>query len=233
MADNNGKTGIKSWSEEDRPREKLMVKGPQALSDAELLAIFIRTGTKEKNALELSRQILSENDDDLDILAKMSIAKLKNIKGIGEAKAVTIIAALELGRRRKESLPAQKNKLSSSKMVYDYFFHLMADKAEENFYVLLLNRANQPIIKPVLVSLGGVAGTTVDPKIIFKHAIENLASGIILCHNHPSGNLQPSSADIALTQNIKESGLLLDIKLLDHLIVTNSGYYSFADEGLL
>lgn len=183
MNDKIRRQGIKSWSKEDRPREKLISQGPQALTSAELLAIFIRTGTREKNALELAREVLTRTDNDLDTLARMSVAQMTTIPGIGEAKAVTIAAALELGRRRKDTPGKQKPKLTSSKDVYDNLYPELADKTEEYFYLVILDRANQ-VIKKISISKGGVAGTTVDPKVIFRHAVENSAMGIILCHKN-------------------------------------------------
>lgn len=232
MVKSKDRPGILSWSEEDRPREKLILKGPQSLTDSELLAIFIHSGTKQKNAIELAREILQKAGNDLDALAQLSVKQLTSIKGIGQAKAVTIAAALEFGRRRKENTGLKNPKISSSRDVYENIYADLADKAEENFIVLYLNRANQ-IIKKSIISKGGVSGTTVDPRIIFREAIENLASGIVLAHNHPSGNLNPSPEDLRLTNKIKEGALYFNMKLTDHLIFTNTGYYSFADEGIL
>ena len=232
MADHTRRPGILSWSQEDRPREKLLAKGPQALTLAELLAIFIRTGTKKADAVALAKQLLERADNDLDTLASWSIEQLMKEYGIGEAKAVTIAAALELGRRRKSFLSKKNPMLTSSKLVYDYLYPLLADVTEEHFQVVLLKRSNE-VIKTVEVSKGGLTGTTVDPKIIFKPALDNKAAAIIICHNHPSGNLKPSPADISLTQKIKQGAELLDIQLLDHIVFCNNGYFSFADEGIL
>ena len=223
---------IKSWSEEDRPREKLIQKGKSALSDAELIAILLGSGYKEKSAVEVARLLLQAADNDLSKLAKLSIKQLTNIKGIGEARAIGIIAALELGRRRKDSEPLEKMQVKQSKDAYDYMLPYFHDLAHEEFYIILLSR-NNTILKHAQVSKGGVAGTVVDSKIIFKLAIEELASSIVLCHNHPSGNLKPSQSDIDLTQKIKKAGESLDISILDHLIFTNTSYYSFADEGMM
>jgi DNA repair protein RadC len=223
---------IKSWAEEDRPREKLILKGKSALSDAELIAILIGSGNLEMSAVELSRHILSNTNNDLGELAKLSVNELKKFKGIGEAKALSIISALELGRRRKESEPQKKDKIISSKDIYDLMKPHLMDLPHEEFWVVLLNRAHF-VLKKTAVSVGGVSGTVADPKLIFKTALENLASAIILVHNHPSGNTKPSDSDIVLTRKMKEAGKLLEIPILDHLIFTDSDYYSFADEGRL
>ena len=224
-------SNILSWAEEDRPREKLMLKGKAALSDAELIAILIGSGTRELSAVDLSKLILQSVNNNLHELAKLSLKDLIKFKGIGEAKAISIAAALELGRRRKESEVIKKQKVGSSVDAYDAIRPHLMDLSHEQFWVLLLNRANE-IIRPVQISVGGVAGTIADPKMIFKSAIENLASAIILVHNHPSGNLTPSQADKDLTKKVKESGRLLDIPILDHLIFGDNGYFSFADEGI-
>ncbi|WP_259016137.1 RadC family protein [Emticicia fluvialis] len=222
---------ILSWAEEDRPREKLMLKGRAALSDAELIAILIGSGTRELSAVDLSKVILNSVGNNLNELAKLSINDLMKFKGIGDAKAISIAAALELGRRRKESEVQKKAKVTSSYDSYQAVRPYLLDLSHEQFWVLLLNRANE-IIRPVQVSVGGVAGTVADPKIIFKCAIEYLASAIILVHNHPSGNLTPSQADKDLTRRVKEAGRLLDVPVLDHLIFGDNGYFSFADEGI-
>ncbi|GAB3510145.1 JAB domain-containing protein [Emticicia fontis] len=223
---------ILSWAEEDRPREKLMLKGRAALSDAELIAILIGSGTRELSAVDLSKLILHSVGNNLNELAKLSINDLMKFKGVGDAKAISIAAALELGRRRKESEVLKKTKITSSADAYQAIRPYLLDLSHEQFWVLLLNRANE-IIRPFQVSIGGVAGTVADPKIIFKSAIEYLASAIILVHNHPSGNLTPSQADLDLTKRVKEAGRLLDIPILDHLIFGDNGYYSFADKGIL
>ncbi|PLK45537.1 RadC family protein [Emticicia sp. TH156] len=222
---------ILSWAEEDRPREKLILKGKAALSDAELIAILIGSGTRELSAVDLSKVILNSVGNNLNELAKLSINDLMKFKGIGEAKAISIAAALELGRRRKESEVQKKAKVTSSYDAYQAVRPYLLDLSHEQFWVLLLNRANG-IIRPVQVSVGGLAGTVADPKIIFKCAIEYLASAIILVHNHPSGNLTPSQADKDLTRRVKEAGRLLDVPVLDHLIFGDNGYFSFADEGI-
>ncbi|MBA4852715.1 RadC family protein [Emticicia sp. BO119] len=223
---------ILSWAEEDRPREKLMLKGKAALSDAELIAILIGSGTRELSAVDLSKLILRSVGNNLNELAKLTINDLMKFKGVGDAKAISIAAALELGRRRKESEVVRKAKITSSGDAYQAMIPYLLDLSHEQFWVLLLNRASE-IIRPFQISIGGVAGTVADPKIIFKSAIEYLASAIILVHNHPSGNLTPSQADLDLTKRVKEAGRLLDIPILDHLIFGDNGYFSFADKGIL
>ena len=216
--DDNTPLNIKSWSPEDRPREKLLLKGTSALSDAELVAILIGSGTPKMSAVELSKKILLQGNNNLNELARLSVKDLMKIKGIGEAKAITIVAALELGRRRKEQDPEEKPKITSSKDAFDLLKGEMMDLPKEEFWVLLMNRANR-VIKKKRVSEGGVSGTVADPKIIFKLALEELASGIIVAHNHPSGNLQASQSDIDLTRKLKEAGKFLEIQLLDHIII--------------
>ncbi|MDX5345788.1 MAG: DNA repair protein RadC [Hymenobacteraceae bacterium] len=223
---------IKAWAEEDRPREKLLLKGKAALSDAELIGILIGSGTAKLSAVDVAKLILNAVDNDLNALAKLSVKELMKHKGIGEAKAISIVSALELGRRRKEAVSAAKTKITCSTDIYNYIKPQLLDLPHEEFWVILLNRANV-VMKKLQISSGGVAGTVADPKMIFKQAIEQLASAIVLVHNHPSGNLKPSTADITLTKKMKEAGLLLDLPILDHLIFTDSDYYSFADEGLL
>jgi DNA repair protein RadC len=223
---------IKSWSPEDRPREKLILKGTSALSDAELVAILIGSGTPKMSAVELSKKILLQGNNNLNELARLSVKDLMKIKGIGEAKAITIVAALELGRRRKEQDPEEKPKITSSKDAFDLLKGDMMDLPNEEFWVLLMNRGNR-VIKKKRVSEGGVSGTVADPKIIYKMALEELASGLIVAHNHPSGNLQASQSDLDLTKKLKEAGKFLEIQLLDHIIIANQKYLSFADEGML
>jgi DNA repair protein RadC len=223
---------IKSWAEEDRPREKMLLKGKAALTDAELLGILINSGVQNLTAVDIGKEILRKSENDLNQLGKLNIKELSKFKGIGEARAITIIAALELGRRRKETESVKKPIIKSSRDVYQILKPSFWDLMHEEFWIVLLNRANQ-VIKSIQISAGGVAGTVVDPKIVFKVALENLASGIVLAHNHPSGNLKPSQEDINLTKKIKEGGQILDISILDHLIVTDNGYYSFADESIL
>src|ERR1035437_2570390 len=223
---------IKSWAEEDRPREKLLSKGRHVLTDAELIAILIGSGSRNETAVELAKRILSQFENNLNAIAKLSVQDLMKFKGIGEAKAISIVAALELGRRRKETETLKREKIISSKDTYDIFRPQFLDLPHEEFHVLLLSRSNI-VIRKEFVSRGGVSGTVVDPKIVFKIAVEHLASSIILCHNHPSGNLKPSNEDISLTKKIKEAGTLLEIPILDHLIISHSGYFSFADEGMM
>ncbi len=224
--------GILSWAEEDRPREKLVLKGKSTLSEAELLGILIGSGTRSLSAVDVCKLILQETGNDLNQLAKLTVKDLQKFKGIGEAKAISIVAALELGRRRKEAPPAKRIKITSSQDAYDAIKPELWDQPHEEFWLLMLNRANQ-VIRKERSSAGGVAGTVTDPKIIFKAALQHLASSLILVHNHPSGNLKPSEADLRLTKKLKEAGALLDIPVLDHLIFTDHGYYSFADEGVL
>ena len=223
---------IKSWSPEDRPREKLILKGKSALSDAELIAILLGSGTRAMSAVDLAKKVLHPTGNNLHELARLTVKDLIKIPGIGEAKALTIVAALELGRRRKELDSREKTKVTGSKDVYDLIKADLLDIGHEEFWILLLNRANR-VIKKAQVSLGGVAGTVADPKIIFKLALDDLASGVILAHNHPSGNLTASQADLDLTKKLKDAGKLLDIQVLDHLIVAGQKYFSFADEGLM
>ncbi|UKN01814.1 DNA repair protein RadC [Paracrocinitomix mangrovi] len=223
---------IKKLAADDRPREKLRDKGATSLSNAEIIAILIGSGNADESAVQLSQRLLSDVGNDLNKLARLSVKDLMKYKGIGEAKAITIAAALEMGRRRKpEQFDAEKS-IKGAKDVYETVKHLFQDKEHEEFYAVLLSRANK--IKSIeMISMGGVSGTVADGKIIYKKALENTASGIILCHNHPSGNLNPSQSDITLTKKLIEFGKFIDIMVLDHLIVTDAGYYSFADEGLM
>lgn len=232
MEENKQAFGIKSWAEQDRPREKMLEKGRQVVTDAELIAILIGSGNKNETAVELSKRILASVGNSLNELGKMSVADLSKFKGIGTAKAISIVAALELGRRRKESEIVKREKITLSKDVFDIMHPLLMDLHHEEFWLLMLNRANV-VIKKELLSKGGVSGTVVDTKLIFKAAIENTCSSIIICHNHPSGNLKPSEADIRITKTIKEAGKLIEIPLLDHLIISDAGFYSFADEGMI
>ena len=228
----NTKTTIKTWAEEDQPREKLLLKGKSSLSDAELLAILIGSGSTHLTAVDLCKIILNEYKNNLNELAKCSVNDFIKFKGIGEAKAVTIVAAIELGRRRKEEEVLKKIKISSSNEAYNFLKPYLMDLDHEQFWILLLNR-NLELIKPIQISSGGVSGTIADPKIIFKYAIENLANSIILSHNHPSGNLKPSEADIQLTKKLKQASQLFDINLADHIIFTNHGFYSMSDQNIL
>ncbi len=226
------KFSIKNWSKEDRPREKLLLKGTSSLSPAELLAILIGSGNKDESAVDLSKRILRLANDNLNELAKFDIDTLKKIKGIGEAKAVTIVAALELGRRRNAEKAIEQETIVSSKQAFEYLQSIIGDLTHEESHFLTLNQASK-IIAHHKTSQGGMAGTVMDPRLILKQAIMDGASKIILAHNHPSGNLQPSEADKIITNKIKESAKLMDIALLDHLIITQQSYFSFADEGLL
>jgi DNA repair protein RadC len=223
---------IKNWAVEDRPREKLLQKGTGALSDAELIAILIGSGTRKMTAVELSKLLLQQSENNLNELAKLSVKDLMKMKGIGEAKAITIIAALELGRRRKEQEPSDKPKITSSLSAYEILKGDLMDLRHEEFWVLLLNRANK-VVRKKRISEGGVSGTVADPKIIFKLALEEMASGVIVAHNHPSGNTTASQSDIDLTKKLKEAGKVLEIQLLDHIIVAGNKYFSFADEGMM
>ncbi|MCP4551933.1 MAG: JAB domain-containing protein [Bacteroidetes bacterium] len=223
---------ITQWAEDDRPREKLLLKGKGALSDAELIAILLRSGNIEDSAVDLAKEILNKANNNLIELSKFRPIDLFAFNGIGEAKALSIIAALELGKRRRGAEVLKKEKIGSSKDGYDYFVSIMEDYKYENFWILLLNTANK-ILKHIQISEGGVSGTIADPKKIFNIAIEHGSSGIILCHNHPSGNIKPSEADIKLTKKIIEGGRLLDINVLDHIIIGEETYFSFADENMM
>lgn len=223
---------ILQWAEEDRPREKLLDKGKASLSEAELIAILINSGSRELSAVELAKVILSYVDHDLNLLAKLTVKDLRTFKGIGEAKAIAIVSALELGRRRKETSKKEKPKIRQSQDAYDLMIPELMDQPLEQFWIIMLSRNNQ-VIKKRQVSHGGVSGTVADPKVIFKTALEDLASGIILIHNHPSGNLRPSHADMRLTKKLAQAGKLLEIPILDHIIFTDDGYYSFADNDRL
>jgi len=223
---------IKDWNEEDRPREKLFLKGRMALSEAELLAILIGSGNRKDSALGISRKVLSETGHNLAVLSRISLKNLMLIRGIGMAKAAVIIAAMELGRRRREENTIKKMKLSSSGSVFELMQPLIGELDHEEFWILLLNNANKMEFKWRL-SVGGITATLVDVRLIYKKALEHGATSIILCHNHPSGNLQPSQSDIMLTKKVIKGGGVLDIKVLDHIIVTECAYYSFADEGNL
>ncbi len=225
-------TSIKNWAVEDRPREKLLSRGTENLSDAELLAILIGSGTKNVTAVELSRKILSSANNNLHQLGKLNINDLIKIKGIGNTKALLILAALEIGRRRSKTEVNAKQKINSSKDVYNYFQPLLGDTPHEEFWILLLNRANQ-IIDKLKISQGGISGTVIDSRLILRSAIEKLASGIILCHNHPSGNITPSDPDKKITDKIKNASNFMEINLLDHIIIADKKYFSFADEGIL
>ena len=223
---------ITDWAVEDRPREKMIQYGTSTLSDAELLGILISSGTKEKSAVDLGRELLSRVNNNLTALGKLTIADLTKVHGIGNARAVTIAAALELGRRRKLSEIPEVVQIKCSKDVADIFQPILSDLLHEEFWILFLNRSNR-VINRMKLSQGGISGTVTDVRLVMKKAVECLASGIIVCHNHPSGNLSPSEADSKITQKIKEAGNLLDVQLLDHLIISDKDYYSFADNGLI
>ena len=225
------KIGIKLWAEEDRPREKLSAQGRRALTDAELIAILIGSGSRNETAVELSKRILHYHDNDLNKLGKASIIELSNFKGIGEAKAISIIAALEIGRRRNEFETKPADFIGVSKDAYNLMRRHLVDLNHEEFWIILTGRSSKVLGKE-LVSKGGLSQTLIDIKIIFSAALQHKANGIILVHNHPSGNLKPSHEDINLTKRITDAGKILDIKITDHLIITDKGYYSFADNGL-
>ena len=223
---------ISLWAEEDRPREKLMIRGKGQLSKAELLAILIVSGNREESAVQLAKRILGSVENNLAELSRMGVADLKKIRGIGEAKALAIIAALELGKRRLSEEALNRKKIRSSQDVFHLLFPDLSDKAYEEFWILLMDRANQVISKQN-ISEGGVSGTVADPKKIFRLALDFKSCAVILAHNHPSNNLKPSNSDIELTKKIKAAGKLLDIEVLDHLIFGHNAYYSFADEGMM
>lgn len=228
----NNSFSIKYWAEDDKPREKLMLKGKSVLSDAELLAILIGSGSRNESAVELSKRILASVQNNLTLLGKLSINQLIEFKGVGHAKAISIIAAAELGRRRKEEVALDFLKVTSSKTVFELMQPLIGELPHEEFWVLYLNNSNKIIYKSQL-SKGGITGTVVDIRLLLKVALENNALGIILTHNHPSGKLAASEADIQITQKIKVATKQLEINLLDHIIITENSYYSFADEGIL
>ena len=221
---------ISKWAEDDRPREKLELKGRHALSDAELLAILINTGTKHGSAVHLSINLLQKAGNNLIELSKLCLSDMIKEKGIGKVKALTIIAALELGRRRNEAGAVSLDKITQSRQAYEIFRSLMGEHHYEQFWMLLLNRNNR-LLRKVMISEGGISGTVVDPKKIFNIVLEFHASSIIIGHNHPSGNVEPSEADKKLTLKVRDAGLLLDISVLDHIIVGDDSYYSFADQG--
>ncbi|HEY0356003.1 MAG TPA: DNA repair protein RadC [Flavisolibacter sp.] len=226
------KYSIKNWAKDDRPREKLRDKGAPALSNSELIAILLNNGTREKTAVELAQEVLRIGKDNLSELGKLSVRDFMKVKGIGEAKAISIAAALELGRRRQAMASREKTIVTGSSDVAGYLQTLLRDYKHEVFAVLFLNRSNK-VNHFQVISEGGITGTVADPRIILKKALEEDAVSLILCHNHPSGSLKPSKADEELTWKIKEAARYFDIKVLDHLIVSDDGYYSFADEGIL
>jgi DNA repair protein RadC len=223
---------IRSWSEDDKPREKLLLKGKTALSDAELIAILIGSGSRNESAVSLSQRILASVDYNLNALGKLSVNQLNHFKGIGDAKAITIQAAMELGRRRRLEAAVELQKITSSKTIFDIMQPIIGELAYEEFWIIYLNNANKIISKSQL-SKGGITGTVVDVRLVFKTALELGAVGIILAHNHPSGTIQPSEADKQITQKLKSGGEQLDIRILDHIIVTETQYFSFSDAGIL
>lgn len=243
---------ITTWAEDDRPREKLLLKGKSVLSDAELLAILIGSGNRSESAVDLCRRILESSQNSLPELARQSVSDLQKFKGIGEAKAIAIVAALELGQRRRMAEVVRQSRITCSKDVFELMQPRIGELTHEEFWVILLNNANN--VREVIanqslnnlerfinykmnstenISKGGVTGTVVDLRILFKLALEKNATAVILVHNHPSGKLQPSEADISITKKIKEAGKIMDISILDHFIITEYDYYSFADNGLL
>jgi len=226
------KINLKDWAVEDRPREKLLSKGARSLSDAELIAILIGSGNTKETAVELSRRILKAVDNNLNDLGRKTTDFLQTFNGIGEAKAVSIVAALELGKRRKEADVFSKNKITGSKDAADFFQPVLGDLNHEEFWIMLLNRGNK-IIDTFMISKGGISGTVIDVRLILKNALDNMASSIILCHNHPSGTMQASDADLQITRKIKEAAEIMDITVLDHIIIGQYNYLSLADEGML
>lgn len=221
---------IINWHDDDKPREKFMNKGRAACSDSELMAILIRSGTREMTAVDLAKVLMTSVGNNINELAKLNVRDLIKIKGIGEAKALTILAALELGRRRKDIISDKKRKIIGSQPVYEAMRPYLMDKTHEEFWILLLNRGNY-VMRAIQVSVGGISGTATDIKMIFKIALDHMASSLILVHNHPSGQLIPSFADKVLTEQAKEAGRLLDLPVQDHIIFTDDGYYSFKDSG--
>lgn len=226
------KKPINQWDESDRPREKMLNKGRESLSDAELLAILMGSGNRNESAVDLARRILSDTGNNLIELSRRSITQLTEYHGVGEAKAVSIVAALELGRRRRAAESMKRTKIGSSRDIFELMQRHLADLSYESFWLVLLSR-NHSVIGEKQISDGGMAGTVVDAKRLFKVCIDLGANSVILCHNHPSGNIKPSQSDIELTKKIKEGGKLLDISVLDHLIFGEENYYSFADEGIM
>lgn len=227
-------TGIKTWAEEDRPREKLLLKGTHSLSESELIAILLRTGTKESTAVDAGMNLMRKVNNDLHALSKLSVKDILQLKvqGIGETKATTIVAAMELGRRRQLSQVKERDKITSSRDAFEILQPRLGDLKHEEFWIVLLNRANK-VTAIERISEGGLTGTVADPRRIFNNALKAEATSIILSHNHPSGNIQPSSMDIELTKKLKKAGEVLDISVYDHLIIGENNYYSFADEGML
>ena len=229
---NKQSASIKNWAADDRPREKMITNGATVLSNAELVAILIRTGNRQQSAVALAKEILQMGRNNLNELGKISLKELQKIKGIGETKAITIAAALELGRRRQAAELLYKPAIRTSGDIAAYLRTVLKDFTHEVFAVLFLNRANK-INHFEIISRGGLTGTVADPRVILKKALEEGATSIVLSHNHPSGNIHPSRADEEITQKIKQAAGYLDIKVLDHIIVSEEGYYSFADEGMM
>ncbi|MDH7444791.1 RadC family protein [Aquimarina sp. 2201CG14-23] len=232
MSAYNASFSIREWNENDRPREKLLVKGKNTLSDAELIAILIGSGNRQESAVALSKRILASVDHQINSLGKLSAKQLMDFKGIGEAKAIAIVAALELGRRRREEDVPVIPKITSSASAFNVLCPLIGDLEHEEFWVIYLNNSNK-VLQKKQISIGGKTGTLVDPRIVYRYALEFGATAIILAHNHPSGSLVPSESDKVLTKKLKQAGISLDIKLLDHLIITEKKYFSFADETML
>jgi len=228
----NSSFPISSWSEDDKPREKLINKGKDALSDAELIAILIWSGSRNESAVELSKRILATTGNNLNALGKLSLKQLIEFKGIGEAKAVSILSALELGRRRRSEETIELKKITSSRSIFEIMQPIIGELPHEEFWIIYLNNSNKVITKSQL-SKGGITGTMVDVRLVFKTALESGATAIVLSHNHPSGTLLPSESDKQITNKLKNAGQSLDVKVLDHLIVTATSYYSFLDEGIL
>ena len=226
------KVGIKTWAVEDRPREKMINRGISSLTDAELIAILISSGNSNESAVELSRRIMESSHHNLHELGKLNCDELKRFRGIGPAKAITLLAAMEIGRRRNQSEALEKDQIKGSRDASNYMRPVIGDLSYEEFWVIFLNRHNKVIEKQKL-SQGGMTGTVIDVRLVLKLALEKHATSLIFCHNHPSGNLEPSDADKKITRQLKEAGALMEIPVVDHLIVTQSGFFSFADEGLL
>jgi DNA repair protein RadC len=223
---------IKDWAAEDRPREKFLAKGISALSDSELLAILIHSGNREETAVELSQKILRSVRNNLNELGKLTVRDLQKFKGMGQAKAIAVVAAMELGKRRVANAVIEKKQITKSSDVFELFSPQLGDLPYEEFWVLFLNRSNR-LIEKIKISQGGISATVTDVRIILRHAIELQASSMIVCHNHPSGGLKPSQPDIDITKKLADAGQIMDVKLLDHLIVSDTSFFSFADEGLL
>jgi DNA repair protein RadC len=223
---------IRNWSEDDKPREKLMLKGKSVLTDAELLAIIIGSGSRNETAVDLSKKILASVNNNLSALGKLSLQQLMLFKGIGEAKAISIIATLELGRRRRNESPLELTKIISSKIIFEIMQPLIGELQHEEFWIIYLNNANKILFKTQL-SKGSITGTMVDVRLVFKGALETNATSIVLCHNHPSGTLLASEQDKLITKKLQSAGNNLDIKIIDHVIICEHGYFSFADEGIL